>query len=321
MPSPISSSSVTTCPSGTSSQHHHLHGVQRPCRVVQRRQPCQPNFRYWQPSHLHRQTHVVDRSRQFIPGRQRNVDPDRASSPIPRQPPARVLYRRPALFWYRLLLELTNENYSLTSDIGCPLGQNPTKRPIWSRVGSGLGTFATAVVVIVATLAVIISVASHLSPRGQYTVFGHPVLSVLSGSMSPVIKTGDLIYDGPITLAQAEHLHVGQIITFHATADKTFTHRIHALRTVNGLVAYQTKGDANNAPDQALVMPSQIVGLYEGKVPFGGYALNALHKPLSLFLLFLAPTLWLLSTWVFGLAKEADTKRPAAAEREEAALM
>lgn len=199
---------------------------------------------------------------------------------------------------------------------------HPLPRPtLWGRLGSALGTLMTLVAVMIATLAVVIAVASHFSPPGQYTVFGHPVMSVLSGSMTPTIRTGDLIYDDHISLARAEHLRVGQIISFRATAEKTFTHRIHAVKTVGGSVFYQTKGDANNAPDQALVAPSQIVGLYQGKMPYGGYFLNALHTPFTLGLLLAAPLLWLLSTWLFDMARKADTKPPAVTKREGAAVM
>lgn len=102
------------------------------------------------------------------------------------------------------------------------------RRSVGRRLWDGLGTFFTLVAVIIATLAVVVAVMSHFSPAGKYNVFGHPVLSVLSGSMSPTIKTGDLVYDNPVTLAEAAHLRVGQIITFRASAGKTFTHRIHA---------------------------------------------------------------------------------------------
>jgi signal peptidase len=162
----------------------------------------------------------------------------------------------------------------------------------------------------VATLAVVLAVASHLAPAGQYTVFGHPVLTVLSGSMDPTIRTGDLVYDDQLKPGQATNLRRGQIITFRASPGRpqTFTHRIDAVVDVDGTVAYRTKGDANATPDAALVAPSQVEGLYRGKIPYGGYLLNALHQPFSLLLLLSAPCLWLLSGWLFGLAREADEK-------------
>jgi signal peptidase len=198
---------------------------------------------------------------------------------------------------------------------------NNARASVGTRLLGYVGDVFTLLAVIIGTLAVVIAIASHFSPRGEYTVFGRPVMSVLSGSMSPAIKTGDLIYDSRVTPARAQHLHAGQIISFRQPGGKIFTHRIHAVDVVNGNVSYQTKGDANNAPDQGLVSPSQIVGLYEGKVPFGGYVLNALHKPVSLGLLLAAPLLWLLSGWLLSMAKDTEEKNLAVPNAEEAPVV
>jgi signal peptidase len=197
------------------------------------------------------------------------------------------------------------------------------KKSAFRRIWGAFGTLMTFVAVIFGTLFVVAAVASRFSPPNQYTVFGHPVMSVLSGSMGPTIKTGDLIYDDAISNTEAAHLRVGQVISFRQGKD-VFTHRIHAIEKVDGSTAYQTKGDANGAPDQPLVVPSQIVGLYQAKVPYGGYILNALHKPFTLVLLLASPLLWLLSGWLFALAREADRRDqvPAAlAGSQEVAVM
>lgn len=49
--------------------------------------------------------------------------------------------------------------------------------------------------------------------------------------------------------------------------------------------------------------------------------LNALHKPLAIMLLVAAPLLWLLSTWLFALAKEDEAKPPAVLKPEEVPVM
>ena len=193
------------------------------------------------------------------------------------------------------------------------VASQPATRPsrpvlgLFRRVRTVVSTLATVLVVIVAALALMVAIAVRSGPSGQYTLFGHPVLSVMSGSMTPVIRTGDLIYDDRLSPEEAVHLHVGQIITFLEPGSRTVshTHRIYAIKHVDGAVAYETKGDANNAPDSTLVNPSRIVGLYAGKIPFGAYVLHALHQPGALVLLLASPLLWLLSGWLFGLAREA----------------
>jgi signal peptidase len=176
-------------------------------------------------------------------------------------------------------------------------------------VANVLWTVVALVAVVIASFALVLAIASHVFTSTElYTVFGHPVMTVVSGSMAPVIRTGDLVYDDRLTATHADHLHVGDIISFRSSpgAQQIVTHRIHAVTTIDGTTAYQTKGDANPGPDAALVHPDQLVGLYRGSVPYGGYALHALHQPFALVLLFAAPVLWLLSGWLFSLARRAD---------------
>jgi len=147
-----------------------------------------------------------------------------------------------------------------------------------------------------AALTVVLAVASHTSPAGQFTVFGHPVMTVLSGSMSPVIRTGDMIVDNPVTAAQAGHLRVGQIVSFREAPGSTavITHRIIAVQHgAGGTVSYVTKGDANNAPDSPARPASDVVGVFSHDIPRAGYLLADLHRPAVLGLLAAAIALFL----------------------------
>ena len=169
----------------------------------------------------------------------------------------------------------------------------------WRRIASGVGTTLAVLAVAVATLALVLSIATQFSPRrqdGQYVVFSHPTMVVLSGSMTPTFRGGDLIIDDQISRVGATRLRVGQVISFHPPSDssKVITHRIVAVtKTASGAVAYRTKGDANNAADSELVPAMAVVGRYHTRIPFGGYVLNALHRPLVLALLATSLLLWL----------------------------
>ena len=78
------------------------------------------------------------------------------------------------------------------------------------RAASAVGVVLLSVA---AALATVIAVATHISRDGGYTAFGHPVMTVLSGSMAPVIRTGDLIVDNPVTPVDPSNVgdtpHVG----------------------------------------------------------------------------------------------------------------
>jgi signal peptidase len=132
-------------------------------------------------------------------------------------------------------------------------------------------------------------------------------MTVLSGSMTPVVRTGDLIIDSPVTPEQASSLQPGQIISVREApgSRSIITHRIVGVKVAHGMVSYVTKGDANNAPDKALRPASDVVGVFRFAVPRGGYFLAALHRPLVLGLLLASPLLMLLTGQVFQFARRA----------------
>ncbi|MGH7642660.1 MAG: signal peptidase I [Candidatus Dormibacteria bacterium] len=189
------------------------------------------------------------------------------------------------------------------------------------------------VVILLVVVAVFLAVALRHTSTGQTTIFGRPVFSVASGSMAPTFDTGDLIVDQPISRSAAEHLHKGQIITFN-TASLTagrpslvVTHRIYEVverpeRSGSQNVSYRTKGDANNAPDLDLVSPTAILGVYQQRVPFGGYVLSTLHQPITFAVLIMLPVIYLVEEevrrrWVRLGEQEARRKGEVATRRSE----
>jgi len=146
----------------------------------------------------------------------------------------------------------------------------------------------TAAAILLLLGSLILLVFLRHGPDGESTVFGHPVLEVTTGSMTPTFDPGDLIVDAPVSPSAAQHLRRGQVITFRSAqyllngAPILVTHRIQRVESTASGVEYQTKGDANNVADAGLVTPAEVVGLYQGwRVPAGAYVLNALHHRLT----------------------------------------
>lgn len=88
-------------------------------------------------------------------------------------------------------------------------------------------------------------------------IFGKKAFIVRTGSMSPLIKAGDLVVTTPASVYR-----IGNIIAFHDIQNpKTIiTHRIVDLETRDNQIFYKTKGDANNTPDINLVLQKNIIG-------------------------------------------------------------
>lgn len=72
-------------------------------------------------------------------------------------------------------------------------------------------------------------------------------LIVVSGSMSPEIRAGDLLFATPTPAAEVE---VGEVATLSSSlADKLVTHRVISATELDGQITFEMKGDANDGPD------------------------------------------------------------------------
>lgn len=102
------------------------------------------------------------------------------------------------------------------------------------------------------------------------THFGHPVLTVLSGSMQPTLGVGSVVIDEKISPVEARS---GDILSFPdpRQRDRTLTHRLQSLRVEDGRAFMVTRGDANDAPERWSVPIGDEIGRVVYHVPKVGY--------------------------------------------------
>ena len=105
---------------------------------------------------------------------------------------------------------------------------------------------------------------------------GYAVLEVISGSMEPTIKIGDLI----VINTNEENYGIGDIITFRDINGSFVTHRIISIED-NVMV---TQGDANDSVDEEMSV-SSIVGKYTMRIPGEGKLITSLKNPLVMTLI------------------------------------
>lgn len=184
------------------------------------------------------------------------------------------------------------------------------------RVGSALGNIAVVLLCLSAAVLIALAALARTDGAGISRIAGHPVLTVLSDSMTPTFKAGDLLVDRPAS-GPATSLKVGDAITFKTGTDgHLITHRIVGVEDGATGISFRTQGDANNAPDAQLVSPEQVVGIYSRHIPYAGYALQAAHSRQGLFLLIVVPAVALLlptfRKW-WRTADQSDPGQPAPA--------
>jgi signal peptidase len=136
-----------------------------------------------------------------------------------------------------------------------------------------------------------------------------PLLVVVSESMEPAIKKGDLILiahtdpvklkvDDVIVFHNAMCLDVRQWFIFREESDLC-VHRIYERINQSGVLTFRTKGDNNPGPDPWIVTPDQIEGrVVAPPIPYIGTISMILQPPLNymlivcLILLIILTDLW-----------------------------
>ncbi len=107
-------------------------------------------------------------------------------------------------------------------------------------------------------------------------------LTVLSGSMEPALPVGSTVV---VRSEPVEGIAVGDVVTFTDREEgggetRVVTHRVIEVRPGPEFV---TMGDANNAPDQGVVLAADVLGVQWYHVPYVGLLRERLLTPPGVF--------------------------------------
>lgn len=170
------------------------------------------------------------------------------------------------------------------------VGQSPSARhrvaPAAARAGRrhrplSLGKVLSAVAGTLGTLlfvaTALVLVAMTVGPR----VFHYRTATMLTGSMVPTIRPGDVIVD---VRERPTDLRVGQIVTYQIPVDD---HRVESHRLVwvqhlpGGAALFRTKGDANVGADPWTARAAAGVDIWRVAtvVPLAGAVIRFLRQP------------------------------------------
>ena len=123
------------------------------------------------------------------------------------------------------------------------------------------------VLVCVVVLAAVFLMGSRL--------LGYRVFNIVSGSMEPVYRVGDLIY---VQEVDPNTIQPGDVITFVLNEDLVVaTHRV--VRIDAEKQRFYTKGDANDTADAAPVHYNNVIGVPKLRIPLLGYVSNYIQHP------------------------------------------
>jgi len=142
---------------------------------------------------------------------------------------------------------------------------------------------------LLATVGVVLLVVPGILYAFPAAVGASDSFLVLSGSMEPLLSPGDVIF---VDAVRPEDVRVGDVVTFRATLRPDaplVTHRV--IRIVEGErgLAFETQGDANDAPDAQLVQARQLVGRYDFHIPYWGLVFAFARTKAGYLVLFVLP--------------------------------
>lgn len=107
---------------------------------------------------------------------------------------------------------------------------------------------------------------------------GDRSFTVLSGSMSPTIETGDVVVTEPVVPTE---IAIGDIVTFRDPegTSKLYSHRVQSVEEGGANVAFITRGDANTSIERWQVPAGGTVGRVVYRIPKLGFAIAWMSTP------------------------------------------
>ena len=114
------------------------------------------------------------------------------------------------------------------------------------------------------------------------------LLVVLSDSMSPTIKMGDLVLTTSINPSKVKE---GDIITYTKRNDSNsfVTHRVIEVINQGNEISFKTKGDANEDADIRIIPSSNLKGKVLFSIPYGGYFVRFIRTPIGFIMFIIVP--------------------------------
>ena len=135
-----------------------------------------------------------------------------------------------------------------------------------NRVLTVIGAILCIILIPILVINCTMIVKSYISPD-KVPGFGKTTpMIVMTDSMYPYIKSGDLIL---CRTTDAADVKTGDVISFfdpEGNGTSVVTHRVTEIVTGDGTLQFRTKGDANNTEDKTLVPAESLVGVYRSRI-------------------------------------------------------
>lgn len=145
------------------------------------------------------------------------------------------------------------------------------KKEKGGKVGTIIGVILCVLLIPILIINVTMIIKGYTNKDKVPTFLGYAPMIVLSPSMDPAIKEGDLAV---VKSVDASEIQEGDVISFFdpdSNQGSVLTHRVVAVnQTASGEITFTTRGDANNADDPSPAKAEDLIGVYRFRIPGAG---------------------------------------------------
>lgn len=170
----------------------------------------------------------------------------------------------------------------------------------------GILKWTSNIIIILLAISVAISlysiIQSNRNPGQIPSILGYRPMTILTGSMRPVLEPGDMIVARNVN---PETIKKGDVLTYIVSKDTLITHRVIEIVKRDENILFRTKGDANNVEDDILISSDKILGTMVFRIPYFGYIASFARTPMGLVLFIIIPVILLM----FGEIKSIKAQR------------
>lgn len=208
------------------------------------------------------------------------------------------------------------------------------KTSVTHRVLTIVGTVLCIILIPILLINITLIAKSYINKDEVPSIGGTFPLIVLTDSMYPDIKSGDLII---CNTAEAEDIKVNDVISFFDPAGNgtsIVTHRVIEIVEDDGEIFFRTRGDNNNTEDKELVPAENLVGVYKMRIAGAGHIAMFMQSTAGLIICVVLPIILLVGYDIIrrriyeknnkqdtdALLAELEALRAEKAEKEKAAI-
>ena len=147
---------------------------------------------------------------------------------------------------------------------------NKDKSSVSNKILTVIGIILCVILIPILIINVTLIIKSYTNKDDVPKIGGYAPLIVLTGSMEPNIKSGDLIIVKQIDASDVKEKDVIAFFDPDGNGTSILTHRVNSIYEEDGELYFRTQGDANNAEDRKPVPGDDLVGIYKTRIPGAG---------------------------------------------------